>query len=184
MAKTIADDCQLLEVGCGNGRDAAFLGRMCKQVVALDASQAAIDFCAGKYQNDSIQFVCGTAGTLLDRYEKFFDVLYSRFCLHAMTRPEESEFLSAASRLLNASGKIFIECRSINDALARQGEVISPTERICGHYRRFIVLDELLGDLRDVGFEIIDASEAKGRAKLGDDDPVVIRVVGRLIVPS
>lgn len=81
-------------------------------------------------------------------------------------------------------GLFFIECRSINDPLARQGEVISPTERIHGHYRRFIVADELERRLLDSGFGIVDMLESNGLARLGDDDPVVIRVTARRETPT
>ena len=55
--------------------------------------------------------------------------------------------------------------------------MISKTERIFGHYRRFIIADELTQKLRDAGFEITEFTERAGLAKLGDDDPVVIRLV-------
>jgi bifunctional enzyme CysN/CysC len=63
--------------------------------------------------------------------------------------------------------------------MARLGEVISPTERIHGHYRRFIVKDDLLERLRSRGFVIESEVESNGLATHGNDDPVVIRIVGR-----
>jgi len=53
---------------------------------------------------------------------------------------------------------------------------LSHTERIEGHYRRFIILEELKQRLIKVGFEIIEAIESNGLANLGEEDPVVIRV--------
>ena len=177
VAEEIGANSSLLEVGCGNGRDAWFFGSLGHHVVALDASQGAIDFCLDHYKDQSMQFVCGTVRDLVAEHEQEFDVVYSRFCIHAMTRPEENEFINTASRLLKSSGKMFIECRSITDPLARKGEVISLTERIWGHYRRFIILDELENSLCQAGFEILQAIESKGLARFGDEDPVVIRVV-------
>jgi adenylylsulfate kinase-like enzyme len=169
----------LLELGCGTGRDAIFFAQHGLRVTALDRSDAAIESCRSGLIGTSAEFLCldaASAGSLLPRR---FDVVYSRFSLHAMTREEERGALQASHDLLSAGGLLCIECRSINDALARQGEVISPTERISGHYRRFIVRHELIEQLDMLGFDIIDQVESQGLAIHGDEDPVVIRVVAK-----
>jgi hypothetical protein len=94
-----------------------------------------------------------------------------------MTETEEHEFINSAYRLLRSEGTLMIECRSINDPLALVGEAISPTERIHGHYRRFIVMADLLQTITDAGFHIKSAVESKGLAVFGNEDPVVIRVI-------
>ena len=53
---------------------------------------------------------------------------------------------------------------------------MSHTERIDGHYRRFIILEEFKQRLTQVGFKIIESIESSGLAKLEEEDPVVIRV--------
>jgi bifunctional enzyme CysN/CysC len=171
----------LLEVGCGNGRDAAFLASRIAEVFALDASDAAIAAARRMHSVEGLDFVAGTVADL-ERPPHSFDVVYSRFCLHAMTPDEEDAFLARALELLRPSGRLFIECRSINDPLAREGEVISKTERILGHYRRFIVPEDLRAKLETLGFEIDSFKESAGLAKLDDDDPVVIRT--RAAVPA
>ena len=52
-----------------------------------------------------------------------FDAVYSRFCLHAMTPAEEDSFVGLGVQPARAGGSLFLECRSIKDPLARQGEV-------------------------------------------------------------
>jgi hypothetical protein len=106
-------------------------------------------------------------------------VVYSRFSLHAMTKDEEDAALAACTTLLVRDGLLCIECRSINDALAREGEVLSPTERISGHYRRFIVMPELVDKLQSLGFSIVEQTESQGLAVYGNEDPMVIRVIAR-----
>lgn len=175
VAEAIHPPANLLDVGCGNGRDAFFFASRGLQVLALDTSSAAIEAAGKKSLPASISFFVGTIGQLPPDTSTP-DVIYSRFSLHAMIPMEEDELLTESVRRLRPGGKLFIECRSINDALARQGEIISATERISGHYRRFIVPDELRAKLDAAGFQIDHFVESVGLAKLGDDDPMVIRV--------
>jgi hypothetical protein len=72
---------------------------------------------------------------------------------------------------------LLIECRSISDPLATQGDIISPTERVHGHYRRFIIREQLVHDLTEAGLTMESAIERKGLAVYRDEDPIVIRVV-------
>lgn len=166
---------RLLEVGCGNGRDAVFLSGVGFDVMALDIAGEAIQACISSHGSHAIEFVASTIGGLNQR-EADFQVVYSRFSLHAMTPEEEDEFLAESAARLRSGGRLFIECRSINDPLARKGEVISRTERLHGHYRRFVVPNELHAKLGAIGFRPDSMQEARGVAKLGDDDPVVVRV--------
>ena len=89
------------------------------------------------------------------------------------------KLLEAAHALLGQGGELHVECRSINDPMARKGEVISPTERIHGHYRRFLVMDELVARLADAGFVVESSLESNGLAVFGDEDPVVIRILAK-----
>jgi bifunctional enzyme CysN/CysC len=165
----------LLEVGCGNGRDAAYFAQAGLEVTALDKSAAAIAFCR-EVHGDGIAFEhAGSDG--IDARANAFDVVYSRFVLHAMTLDEEEAFLATAGSSLRPGGRLFVECRSIQDPLAREGEVLSPTERIHGHYRRFIVADELVDRVEAAGLKVEAMTESTGLAVLGDEDPVVVRLI-------
>ena len=93
-----------------------------------------------------------------------------------MSLSEEIETLKTSYQLLNKEGQFFIECRSINDPLSHKGEILSHTERVDGHYRRFIILEELHHRLIQIGFKVIETIESNGLAKFGKEDPVVIRL--------
>jgi bifunctional enzyme CysN/CysC len=167
---------RMLEIGCGNGRDSVFFASRGLRVTALDPSEAAIDVCRASPGGEVVDFMHGAADQLTASHDETFDVAYSRFCLHAMTEAEEVETLNAVRRASRPGAAFYIECRSINDPLARKGEVISPTERIHGHYRRFIVLDELKARLDRAGFDVLWAEEADNVAAIAGDNPVVIRL--------
>ena len=93
-----------------------------------------------------------------------------------MSLKEEIEMLTISYKLLNKNGQFFVECRSINDPLSSKGEILSHAERVDGHYRRFIILEEFKQRLGQVGFQVIEAIESNGLALFGEEDPVVIRV--------
>lgn len=171
----LAQGTSLLEVGCGNGRDASFFASEGFAVLGVDISEAAIALCRERYTLRNLSFLAGDIRAVPDGAGPF-GAIYSRFCLHAMTPAEEQVFVDLSHAQLEPGGSLFIECRSINDPLARRGEVISKTERILGHYRRFIVPDELEQRLREAGFALPEFAEEAGVARHGDDDPVVIRV--------
>lgn len=176
VAQRLKGDERLLEIGCGNGRDASFFHAQGLDVVAIDASPAAIEVCRRLHGVNGVRFAAGKLGDECLELDGLFDVIYSRFVLHAMTAAEQENTMVAAYRKLRTGGSIYLECRSFNDPLARLGEVISPTERIHGHYRRFIVLDDLIQDLEATGFAVDNAVESTGFAPYKDEDPVVIRI--------
>ncbi len=167
----------LLEIGSGNGRDASFFAAQGLQVIGIDRSEAAVNLCKVHHQHLPAEFYAGTLADVRPQFgRKKFDAVFTRFVLHAMPLAEEIETLAICSQLMKTGAKLFIECRSINDPLARKGEILSPTERIDGHYRRFIILDELKERLALAGFKVLNAMESNGLAAYGSDDPVVIRV--------
>ena len=172
----IADKTRLLEVGCGNGRDSIYFASKGHLVTAIDRSASAIDFCKSLDINDNMNFLDGDLSEIRGLEENYFEIIYSRFVLHAMTLDEEIETLNICNKILVKGGTFFIECRSVNDPLYRKGEIISHTERVDGHYRRFIILDELCERLNESGFQVIERQESNGLAKFGSDDPVVIRI--------
>ena len=166
----------ILEVGCGNGRDAKFLASQGHLVTGLDRSGEAIELCKKLYSVESLEFFFGTITDIEKINKKKYDLIYSRFVIHAMSLNEEIKTLNMSHKLLNKDGQFFVECRSINDPLSRKGDILSNTERIEGHYRRFIILEEFKQRLVQVGFQIIKTIESNGLAKFGKDDPVVIRI--------
>lgn len=172
----------LLEVGCGNGRDSAYFAQKGHSILGIDTSQEAIDLCRRLHGRLGARFEQGAADDVTGKMgASRFAAVYCRFVIHVMTSPEEAAFLIAAHELLESDGLLLIECRSINDTLKLLGDVISPTERIHGHYRRFIVKEELERSLLLLGFRIEYAAEGKGFAIHGSEDPVIIRVIARKV---
>ncbi len=167
----------ILEIGCGNGRDSQYFVKNGHKVIAIDRSNSAIKQCKVNYSGLGIEFIQGLVSDILNLDTRDIDMAYSRFVIHAMPLEEEIELLNKVYQVLGKNGLLFIECRSINETMFRDGEVLSPTERIRGHYRRFIILDELIERLKGVGFKVIYQIEEKGLAMHQDEDPMVIRII-------
>ena len=176
VASTLSTQQNILEIGCGNGRDSKYFSSKGHHVTGLDRSSTAIELCKNIYSDESIEFFFGTITDIAIISEKKYDLIYARFVIHTMSLKEEVEMLTISYKLLNKNGQFFVECRSINDPLSQKGEKLSQTERIDGHYRRFIILEELKKRLSQVGFEVTKTIESNGLAEFEEEDPVVIRV--------
>lgn len=165
---------KILEIGCGNGRDAEYFGKKEFSVVAVDSSHEAINKCKSYDRKSKVKYFHSSEN--LPLYFSKFDVAYCRFVIHAMPLSDELVLHRNVFNSLNSGGKYFIECRSVNDPMAYIGEIISSSERVAGHYRRFIVQSDLIMRLEDAGFAIETAFESKGLAVFGKEDPMVIRI--------
>ncbi len=174
----------LLELGCGNGRDAVFFAEKGQRVIACDQSEIAIAALGARKQNDRYtfrpEFVATDFTRLAEGRFGLVDAVYSRFTLHAITAEESSRTLAFAARSLAPGGRLLIEVRSVKGSLYGQGE---PRERDAfvhdGHYRRFVRLEELTAELTGLGLRLGEVVESAGLAVHKSDDPVVIRIDAR-----
>jgi SAM-dependent methyltransferase len=175
----------IFEIGCGNGRDALYFAGMGMQVIASDASAAAIDRATSHARRLGLtpqpRFLHRHMEALDDDYAGTLDVVYMRFVLHAVPHAVASDALRWAARNLVPGGRLFVEARSVLGSLYGKGEAAGRDAFFQdGHYRRFLRLAELEHELADLGFAIDESCERNGLAIHADDDPVVIRVVARI----
>lgn len=165
----------MLELGCGNGRDSIFFSSKGISVTAIDQAKNSIDNLNEKYLD--INFIADdfVNTNQLDYYR--YDYIYSRFSMHSITL-EEDVLLKRAYKSLNNCGKIFIEARSIKDEFYGRGKKIGKHEYIYeGHYRRFIDKNEIENKMKKIGYNIELLIEDKGLAIYKNQDPVVVRII-------
>lgn len=168
---------RMLELGCGNGRDAIYFANLGLHMLAIDMSSAAIDSLQGMHLPNAT-FLCGDFIQHETYQPNTYDYVYSRFTIHSINQNQEQVLLQTMYRVLKPAGKLFIEVRSIHDPLFGKGEALERNAFFYdNHYRRFIVLDELMTALQKHGFLIEYAEEKTGFAPYGNDDPPVIRLV-------
>ena len=168
---------RMVELGCGNGRDAVFFAAQGLDITALDMSQEAVSQLQGRGIANA-EFLCGDFVNSDVHQPKSYDYAYSRFTIHSINRNQEQVLLNNLYRGLRPGGKLFIEVRGVNDPLFGKGRQVERNAYFYdNHYRRFIVLDELVASLEQRGFRVEYAQERTGFAPYGNDDPPVIRVV-------
>jgi cyclopropane fatty-acyl-phospholipid synthase-like methyltransferase len=164
----------LLEIGCGNGRDAQWFSRTGLAVTGVDLSSEAIKHC--REQVTQAEFFTGDFSELT--MDRKFDYVYSRFTLHAVDEETECKTLTNVWNHLGDHGLFFVEARTILDELCGKGECLSQKEWIYnGHYRRFLVPENFLGRARKAGFSPCFIHMANGLAPWRDQDPIVMRAV-------
>lgn len=170
----------LLELGCGNGRDSIYFNNLGLNVTAIDASDCAISMLQKKYQNGNLCFICDDFVCSPTIFAGQYDYCYSRFSIHAINEEQESEVLKNVYKVLKDGGKLFIEVRSVNDEIYGKGKKVGRNSYIYeGHFRRFIVKEELEEKMINAGFIIEYAEENKNFAPFGNTNPPIIRLIAR-----
>lgn len=170
----------ILELGCGNGRDSIYFLSLGLNVTAIDSSDGVIAQLKQKYEEDNIYFICDDFVSSSAIFSGQYDYVYSRFTLHAINEGQETEVLHNVHKVLKKNGLFFIEVRSVNDELCGKGEKISENSFIFnGHFRRFVKMEELVDKMKMIGFEIVSAVEQRGFAPYQGSNPPIIRIIAR-----
>lgn len=172
---------KLIEFGCGNGRDAIYFANEDLNVVAVDQCEEEINFLNQRYaQLKNISFLAADFSKLDDHSS--YDLVYSRFTLHSVSKEQERRCLEWAYRNLNPEGCLCIEVRGQKNEIYKKGEKVNGEEDAYiynDHYRRFLNFDHLCGSLKELGFEIKFAAEEKDFAPFGGANETFIRIIAQ-----
>ncbi|HDZ4329038.1 TPA: class I SAM-dependent methyltransferase [Campylobacter jejuni] len=176
-------DFSILELGCGNGRDALFFSKKGCKVKALDLCEDEIRFLNDNYKNENLEFFCVDFCNFLD--DKKYNGIYSRFTLHSVSKKQQDNLFKIIPYLLKEKGLLCIEARGKKNSLFGKGErVIDNNEgEYCfifeEHFRRFLDFDELKYYVKNLGLEILYAKEDKGFAPFKNEDDYFIRLIAQ-----
>jgi len=168
---------QLIDLGCGNGRDSVFFCQNGIKVTAVDSSKGAVDSFDKSMPIFAVcdDFVKTNALRCID-----FDYCYARWSIHAINKAQQDELLPSIYNGLKAGGLFFSESRTINDVKFGQGEPLGEHEYFAdNHYRRFLDPTMLISQLKDIGFEIIYYEESDKFSVMGEDSPTLIRIIAK-----
>lgn len=180
VGKQLLPNRDILELGCGNGRDSIYFYNLGLNVTAIDASDSVINMLQKKYQDGNICFICDDFVCSPTIFEGQYDYCYSRFSLHAINDEQESEVIKNVYKVLKENGKFFIEVRSVNDEIYGKGEKVGKNSYIYeGHFRRFVVKEELEKKMINAGYIIEYSQEEKNFAPFENTNPRIIRLIAR-----
>lgn len=183
----IGEGSKVLELGCGNGRDAFCFLHHGIPTVAVDASAVAIELNNAQARKDGCSSISRFVALDFSRIEELenlvpeglsdINTVYCRFVLHAIPKPLADKVLDFSYSLLPPGGKICLEFRTLNDPLYLQGTAISETERITDHYRRFIDAPAFRAEMAEKGWKELFFIESDGLAVFKTENPVVARLI-------
>jgi len=166
------ENSSIIDLGCGDGRDAIYFAKNKIYTHGVDMSKKAIEI-NKKYENKFLKF------TLLDLKDlksihDIYDFAYCRFLFHSINEKIEDNILIWMSN--NIKNQIFIETR-ISDEKLINAEL--------NHYRRFFKEEDFKNKLNSLGFEIIYSKASKNFSRYKKiynatdlkHDPLLLRMI-------
>jgi len=169
---------KLIDLGCGNGRDSAFFCQNGLMVTAVDSSKSAIESIDSR--NMPIFAVCNDFVTTKALSCIDYDYCYARWVIHAINQAQQDVLIPRVYNALKKDGLFFVEVRTVNDAKYGQGEPLGKHEYFFdNHYRRFIEPDQLISQVKGLGFSILACEESDAFSVVGEDMPTLLRLIAR-----
>ncbi len=149
----------ILELGCGEGRDSIFFAKEGLKVTSIDFSERAIfsfkEKIIEKHLEEKIKILRGDLLGLSDFKDNSFDVIYSNLGLHYFTNKETTKLFSEIYRILKEGGLLVFSVKSTSDKLYCKGRKIEPDMYgVENHIRHFFSKEYLLSKIRK--FEIVN----------------------------
>jgi SAM-dependent methyltransferase len=171
----------VVDLGCGNGRDTLFFASLGYRTVGLDASESAISLCEARADagptdvRERVSFIRAELPSQeLDAALAGFPegdpvVVYARFFLHAIEEAVEEAILTAVRSTPASVMSLAVEFRTQRD----RGQTKSTPD----HFRRFMGSADFLHRATRLGFRPTYWVEGFGYAKYATDDAHVARVL-------
>ena len=173
-------DNSILELGCGNGRDAVYMAHNGMQVLGIDQCDQEIKFLKDKYGSNKLKFMCANFSEL-GQFD-VYDAVYSRFTLHAVNEAQENNILSNVYHHLYPNGYLLIEARGTKNEYFGKGTKVKNEKNAFvyeGHYRRFLHMDEICDKIHSARLNIVYADEKNGFAPFNGTDYKFIRIIAQ-----
>jgi len=165
----------IIDVGCGNGRDSNYFYKKNFKVTGFDLSKTVIN--NNLKHNNKINFVHKNICKDI-KFESNYNFLYARFFIHAITENQQTIFFNNSKKLLfKKNSYIFLEFRTTKDPLINKGRKISDNERFYGHYRRFIDVLEFKQMLISLKLNIVYSKESYRFAIHDNEVPHISRII-------
>lgn len=183
---SISKESEILELGCGEGRDAVYLLNEGYNVCASDISPEAVAFCQKKHPEFADRFI--RLNACEDELDKKFDFIYSVAVIHMLVLDEDrNRFLSFIKSHLKENGLALILTmgngeferasdisRAFENAIRtheKTGQKVEVAETSC----RMVSFETLEQELKRNGLTVVE----KGLTAVEPAFPVMMYVVVR-----
>lgn len=110
-----AEHSQILELGCGVGRDAEFFSKHGHDVLATDASEVVIGQDKQHFVASDIKFEVLNMLDSLPYPNESFDVVYANLSLHYYSNKDTRRIVQNVKKVLKPEGLFVFACKSVND---------------------------------------------------------------------
>jgi SAM-dependent methyltransferase len=155
---------RILELGCGQGRDAIFFASNGIDVVAIDLSQVAVDALSKiAIERDlPIRPIVHDAGKGIPYYGSYFDAVYSHMFFNMRFSADDLKYLFIeVNRVLKNDGLNLFSVRSDHDAMYRRGALVEEDiYDINGFQIRFFSKFDIEEIITKTGFDLYEITEA------------------------
>ena len=155
---------RILELGCGQGRDAIFFASKGIDVVAIDLSQIAVDALSkiAIERNLPIRPIVHNACEGIPYYGSYFDAVYSHMFFNMRFSADKLKYLFVeVKRVLKNDGLNLFSVRSDHDAMYRRGALVEEDiYDINGFQIRFFTKFDIEEIITKTGFDLYEITEA------------------------
>ena len=163
IATRLAASARILELGCGNGRDAAFFAGRGHHVSAVDFSEVAIARNRARLAGqDRLAWLVADLAQPLPFVDGRFDLVYARLSLHYFRDATTRRLFAEIGRVLRPGGLLCFLCKSERDPLYGRGDPVEPDMFVFrGHLRHFFT-EAYARDCLAAGFVAESVQNAEG----------------------
>lgn len=144
----------ILDLGCGDGRDAIYFANKGLKVVAVDIAETEIKKL--KLKNNNIECIVQKIEEL-NFQKNCFDVIYAHLSLHYFNDEATQKIFNQLHKILKKDGLCFVKCKSIEDPLFGQGKKVGENMYQKEHLRHFFTKEYMAEKLKK--FKIISLKE-------------------------
>jgi SAM-dependent methyltransferase len=160
---------RVLELGCGQGKQAVDLAHAGYRVSAFDRSPVAIAAARrnAKKVGVTVDFLEQDLTRALPYHSHFFSGAFSHLSLHYFDDMKTREIFNELARVLKPGGLLFFTARSVRDPFYGQGDWLS-RDLYCheGHVRRFFDAEYIVKELADWNIRFVDYYKIDGDRKV------------------
>jgi tellurite methyltransferase len=130
----------MLDIGCGNGKDAVYFAKKGIKVTATDFSESGINLLKKDINTNKIKNIKPILTDI--RKQNFkknsYNVVYAHLSLHCFDDKETTKIFNEIYRIMKKNGLFFVKCKSTDDARFGVGIKIGENIWVKGtHIRHF-----------------------------------------------